>query len=123
MMKSLAQLAFVVGLMLLFVLCLTPGQEMPDIGTSDKLLHGAAFLMLAFAGRLAFPASSRSGWALLGGLIAIGAGIEFAQMLVPGRSADAADWLADSLGVIAGLGLGEILRRSLGRFLSGAPAQ
>jgi VanZ family protein len=115
MIRSIAQLAFVVGLMLLLVLCLTPGDQMPPLaGQYDKLEHGTAFLMLALCGRIAFP-SRRALWFLLGGLAVLGAAIEFTQMVIPGRDAEFMDEVADVTGAILGLGLGEMLRRPLGR--------
>lgn len=115
MIRSIAQLAFVVGLMLLLVLCLTPGDQMPPLAAQyDKLEHGTAFLMLALCGRIAFP-SRRALWILLGGLAVLGAAIEFTQMVIPGRDAEFMDEVADVTGAVLGLGLGEMLRRPLGR--------
>jgi VanZ family protein len=115
MIRSVAQLAFVMGLMLLLVLCLSPADQMPDLGSQyDKLEHGTAFLMLAFCGRIAFP-SRRALWLLLGGLATLGAAIEFTQMLIPGRDAEVLDEVADIIGALVGLGLGELLRRPLGK--------
>jgi VanZ family protein len=115
MIKSVAQLVFVLGLMLLLVLCLTPADQMPEIGGAfDKLEHGAAFLMLALCGRIAFP-SRRALWLLLGGLALLGAAIELTQMTIPGRDAQFMDEVADIVGAVLGVGLGEMLRRPLGR--------
>jgi VanZ family protein len=115
MIRSAAQLAFVMGLMLLLVLCLTPADQMPDIaGQYDKLEHGTAFLILALCGRIAFP-SRRALWFLLGGLALLGATIEFTQMMIPGRDAEFMDEVADITGAIIGLGVGEMLLRPLGR--------
>lgn len=122
MIKSLSQLAFVVGLMLLLVLTLTPGNDMPDIGGFDKVYHALAFLLLAATGYVAFP-TRRGLWSLLFGLGLLGAAIEVAQLLVPGRSCDIDDWLADSAGILLGLGLGRLLQRPLGRLLFGTAAR
>jgi VanZ family protein len=54
-------------------------------------------------------------WLLLGGLATLGAAIEFTQMLIPGRDAEILDEVADIIGALVGLGLGELLRRPLGK--------
>jgi VanZ family protein len=78
-------------------------------GVSDKSLHGLAYLGLAVlviravAGRL--PA--RLTWRVAAATLAITIGYamtdELHQTFVPGRSADAADLLADAIGASAGL--------------------
>lgn len=75
----------------------------------DKLAHFAAYTVLGlFLGR-ARRASGLSALAaaLLG--LAYAASDEWHQSFVPGRSADVADWLADALGVLAGLLLSQRL--------------
>jgi VanZ family protein len=72
----------------------------PEISTgADKLDHVAAFFALAFAAAL--------GWGRLGatffGLLAYGVLIELLQSRIPGRSAEAADVLADAIGIALGL--------------------
>lgn len=71
----------------------------------DKLGHFMAFAALAFSAYLSFPSSRGMRTALLLGLLAYGALIEVLQLLVPGRSAEWGDWLADGIGMVFGTGL------------------
>ena len=76
----------------------------PDMPNGDKLLHASAYLALAAMAVQLFPRWS----SLLGagvGLVLLGIGVEYAQgVLTVDRIADARDALANTLGVIAGLG-------------------
>ena len=94
------------------VLSLIPG---PDIGVSDKLAHFLTYAILS-AGFSLIVELRRSLWLILFGLIAYGLMLEFLQGLTDYRFEDMADALANSLGVITGLGfyfspLRGILRR------------
>ena len=78
---------------------------------SDKDAHFLGYVLLAF-----FPvlACRRT---LLGVLFAsaaipLGVALEFAQRLIPGRSFEPRDMLANTLGVCAGLALAALLRSS-----------
>lgn len=77
----------------------------------DKLAHLAEYAVLGFL--LAYG-QARAGiavaWAVLMGASA-GALDEFYQSFVPGRMADPADWIADVLGVGAGIFLFYQFRR------------
>jgi VanZ family protein len=68
----------------------------------DKLAHFGAYAVLGLLVARALPPRGRLPWLafLLGSLY--GASDEFHQHFVPGRSVDVFDWVADSLGVIAG---------------------
>lgn len=81
----------------------------------DKVVHAGAFafLMLWYA---QIYADGRDRWRLALGLTAFGAGIEALQGLLPYRSADLWDLLADGVGVAAGAllaqtPLGDLLNR------------
>ena len=68
----------------------------------DKLVHGVLFLALAATGRWAGIRPA----VLVPALVAYAAGSEALQGLSGiGRSASVADWAADVVGVLAGLGL------------------
>ena len=77
-----------------------PMRALDELGLSDKLEHFAAYLVLAFLPALheRWPALA----AALGGALALGIGLEYAQLLSPGRSFDLADMLADAVGVLCG---------------------
>ncbi|MFN3303806.1 MAG: VanZ family protein [Roseateles sp.] len=69
----------------------------------DKANHLLAFGCLAFAATWAiWPRPRLWGWLVLA-LLAYGVGIELAQSLLPPRSADWRDVLADALGIAVGL--------------------
>lgn len=87
------------------VASLAPGPQLPSPPGSDKLHHFAAYFVLAASGVQLFAR-----WpSLLGaglGLVLLGIGLEHAQgALTDTRMADRFDALANTLGVIAGLGL------------------
>ena len=86
------------------VFSLSPPPPMPDFESSDKWSHFLAYFVLAACAVQLF----RNWPALLGGglgLVLLGIGLEYAQgSLTTDRMADAADALANTLGVIAGLG-------------------
>lgn len=69
-------------------------------GNSDKVLHSLTFAILAiwFSGQYA-----RSHyWKLIAGLLVFGALIEVCQYVVPYRTAQLGDMLADIIGIICG---------------------
>lgn len=71
----------------------------------DKLAHFAAYTIFGLLAAHAIP--PRRGFALLAVLlgVAYGASDEIHQHFVPGRSVELADWIADSLGVLAGVSI------------------
>jgi VanZ family protein len=84
-----------------------------EIFLQDKLLHAAEYAVL---GGLLVPALRVAGLrprvALLAAVVvasAFGATDEFHQSFVPGRNADVADWLADTLGAAVGATLGALV--------------
>ena len=81
---------------------LTPTQNLPNIGASDKLEHLTAYALMTlwFAG--IYP---RSRYIMIGiGMFFLGALIEAAQGSMGwGRQADIYDMLANTTGIVAGL--------------------
>lgn len=68
----------------------------------DEILHFFTFGALAVLAQTSFPHTRA--WTILVGLGALGAGIELFQLISKlGRDASTGDWLADILGVLAGL--------------------
>lgn len=98
-------------LLVVGVAALSPGDVAPTLSPSDKIDHLLAFAVLAATGMLAFRRQPSSLLVVAGALIAYGAGIELAQMHVPGRQGSFADLLADAAGVALGLGFVLLLRR------------
>ncbi len=104
-------LAFI-GLLTLAVVSLIP---VPDLGGSDKFGHFISYAMLSAFYSLLVE-QRKTLWRILFGLIAYGLLLEILQGLTDYRSGDLADALANSLGVITGLGfyfspLRQILRK------------
>jgi len=88
----------------IFALSSIPGQALPDVRVSDKLIHtgeyGLLGLLICRVLTAQLPTWPRSRIALLSLLAAIcyGATDEFHQLFVPARAAELADLAADSLG-------------------------
>jgi VanZ family protein len=78
----------------------------------DKLNHGFAFATLALAACLAHPGSARWRVGAWCALLGYGALIEAVQSLVPGRTGQWNDLLADAIGIGIGAGLGTWVLRS-----------
>jgi len=100
---ALAGGAFAVVVLVSLAVLLAPASDVPSAPPGvDKLVHVLLFLVLALTGRWA-----GIGQTLLGGsLIGYAAVSELVQGLTPlERSASVGDWLADVVGVLAGLGL------------------
>lgn len=84
------------------IVCLMPGNKLPDVNVSDKTEHVAAFAMLAFwFGSILVR---RDLFWLALALLALGGLIEIAQGAMGlGRQADIHDFFADGVGVAIGL--------------------
>jgi len=117
LMRRIGCAVFIVGIVVLAVLLLTPGDDLPNV-LWDKLEHGLAFGVLAFTGAVAFP--GRSSLLRLGfGLPCLGTLFEILQIFVPGREAAVGDALANTIGVAIGLTPFVIIQ--LGRIVRGSP--
>ena len=90
----------IIGLLALGVVSLIPA---PDLGGNDKIGHFIAYAMLSAWFSLLVE-QRKSLWHILFGLIAYGLFLELLQGLTSYRSGDLADAVANSLGVITGLG-------------------
>jgi VanZ family protein len=86
-------------------LSLTPRRTADHIGASldrfDKLEHLTAYVALGFVSCLPYRTRTYALWAA-GSMIVFGAALECLQVLVPGRSCDATDLLANIAGVVIG---------------------
>ena len=103
------QVAFATTATLSLVVLFAPGSDVPSsIPISDKIIHFLLFVSLAASGRSAGFAPPR----LLVGLVAYAGVSEVLQTMLPiNRDGDVRDALADTLGVVAGLGLATLARR------------
>ena len=117
-----AWLPVAVYMAIIFVLSAQSYLPTPLIfGGHDKLEHFLIYLglaLLAFRGAVISPLMWRSGPYFQSLCLAAlyGASDEYHQRFVPGRTADALDWLADVLGAAVGLVIVSIVRK---RFTKG----
>ena len=96
------QFLLVLLIVVVSLLALTPRPPAHvDFGW-DKANHMLAFAALAFAARLGYPAprAARLLWPMA--LLAFGGLIELLQLLVPERSGEWLDLLADGAGIVCG---------------------
>lgn len=113
--RRLWTLAVVVLTLVILGLALTPRPEgLPSSGW-DKLDHLAAFAVLAVCGELAWRGRPGAHLKLAAGLLAFGLLIEGGQSLVPGRSADWLDVVADGAGMALGMAFTMLVTRALDR--------
>lgn len=113
--RALARLAFFCSVAGVLVLSLLPHPEVLPVQVWDKAQHAFAFLVMALCGAVAWPARLAR---VLCGLLAYGVLIEFLQALTPTRSADAADVVADAIGLLLAAGLvrgGQVVARRVRR--------
>jgi len=78
---------------------------------NDKTLHFTAYALLAFIPVVGFQL--RRGIPLALSMVFLGVALEFAQRLVPSRSFEIADMVANALGVLAGIVLALVGRASM----------
>jgi VanZ family protein len=91
------------GVAAVVVASLLPGPDLPNLHVSDKFEHFTAYALLA-AGAVQVYARRLSWLSVCIALALLGIGMEFAQgALTTTRQMDAADALANTLGVLAGL--------------------
>jgi VanZ family protein len=98
----------------LLVLTSWPRPPVPDaLRGSDKLVHATLYAILAYlvadALRAAPVTPGRRVVHFVATIVAVSAfgwSDEWHQQFIPGRSRDTADWLADTVGAIAGAAFG-----------------
>jgi len=105
---QLARTVFALLLGISLAMFLTPGDDVPQGGPNDKVVHALIFGTLAVAGRWA-----QVPWVRLGvGLAAYAAVTEVLQATLPiNRDGNLPDFLADTVGIVVGLLLGLIATR------------
>lgn len=112
--RWVARVAFAIGIAIVIWASVASHEDLPiSVEVWDKLQHTLAYAVLAIAGIVGFP--DRRGLLGVGiGLIALGAGLEFAQALTPNRMASVNDGLANVIGVGLGLAVGWFAARLVG---------
>jgi VanZ family protein len=102
--QRIARSAFTISTIGIVVVSLLPAEELPSLGLWDKLEHALAYAVVAALGGLAWAGRSRA-WAAIGVfLVLLGIVLEVLQSMVPGRSTDPADAVANLIGTLIGLG-------------------
>lgn len=94
-------------------LCSIPGASLPRVRllTADKLAHILMFATLGWAWLRAFP--DKAGW-IVGGGVAFAVFTEVWQHTLPiGRTGEAADAVADILGLAIAVGVWTVQRRRI----------
>jgi VanZ family protein len=99
---------------------LLPGSSAPvrllsDLALGDKVIHFCAYAVLALLPAVGLRFSMAVVCVVVTELV--GVALEFAQTVVSGRSCDIHDIVANTGGVIAGIGLAMILRARVMRRL------
>ncbi|HEL3864514.1 VanZ family protein [Stenotrophomonas maltophilia] len=96
---------WVLAVLFVIVVCLIPPPPIPVPENGDKVEHFLAYFILSGSAVQLFRQGRPLLWVGLG-LVLMGIGIEFAQgALTRDRMADPMDALANTIGVLAGLGL------------------
>jgi hypothetical protein len=105
---QLARAVYALLLGISLAMFLTPGDDVPQGGPDDKVVHALIFVALAVAGRWA-----QVSWLALGiGLAAYAAVTEILQATLPiNRDGNVPDFLADTIGIGIGLLLSLIAMR------------
>lgn len=100
MRPRLARTVFALLLGISLAMFLTPGEDVPQTGPNDKVVHALIFVALAVAGRWA-----QVPWPALGiGLASYAALTEVLQATLPiHRDGNVPDFLADAIGICVGL--------------------
>ena len=102
--------AFPVYVAVVVVLSLLPlAAELPGQG-ADKLVHFAAYGIMALLG-MPLVSVGRSRLVMLLAIVAVGAVLEGLQLMLPYRDPSALDLVANCLGAIAGAGLWLVVLR------------
>ena len=85
------------------VLSLVPGEFRPHVTTSNYIEHFAAYFLTSAVVALAYRATIQSVLAIMFFLVTYAGLLETAQLWIPGREARFTDFVASTLGVVAGI--------------------
>lgn len=113
MMPRIARVLFALGLCAVVWLSLVP-TEWPErfpFDLWDKLQHFGAYAALALCAARGFR-PARPAVTIGAGLVALGLGLELAQIFLPERSFSLYDLLANALGVGLGLAVASVTARA-----------
>ena len=118
--KTLYRVGFVLCILTVSVLSLLPEDELPDVSLSDKISHFIAYSVIVTFGLVGYR-GVKAAILVVVGAIALGGSLEIGQLFVPGRSGDMLDFVANCIGVVAGVLLARLVLMVWARLA--APAQ
>jgi VanZ family protein len=99
-----AAIAWTVAILAINSISVPHSTWQPPFAGADKLTHAALYGAAAYAWRRAFRARGDAvSWWVVVGFALVGAFDEWHQRSVPGRSAEALDWMADVIGACLGV--------------------
>ncbi len=106
--------------LILFIATSIPVEKLPSIGLSDKVNHLMAYFVLSVLVYLTLIFQRKSSFLFNYAPVATliistfyGIADELHQMLIPGRSAEVLDWVADAFGAVLGILLVYFLKNRL----------
>jgi hypothetical protein len=103
---TFARAGFLLGVLIIVLLSLVPGELRPHTGASGHVEHFGAYAATAF---LAAQGLRLRGHIICAvGLAALSAAVEIAQMLIPGRNGEFAGFFYSTLGAWLGLLAGSL---------------
>jgi VanZ family protein len=106
--QNMARVVAWLMLAAIIVLSLVPPMARPTTLAPHAFEHAGVFLLDGLAFGVAFPVSQR--WVSVGA-VAFCAGIELAQLMVPGRHARVSDFVVDAIAACAGVFAGSLMTR------------
>jgi VanZ family protein len=118
--NKLVYLPLIIYWIVLFVATSLPGNDLPNLGVSDKIEHFVAYFILAIFLNLALTLQTKFKWlkqkanfaSIL--IISIYAGLdELHQIFIPGRSCDIRDWITDFMATCLAVLLMNMLFRQI----------
>ncbi|NRB78881.1 MAG: VanZ family protein [Saccharospirillaceae bacterium] len=100
-MNKITKINFVLCLIAISMLSLSPSESVPQVGGYDKIVHFLSYLILSMSFWLGFQ-KAKPVWLVLILLIMFGVLIEILQSFVPGRLMSLMDAIANGLGILVG---------------------
>ncbi len=110
------KLPLIIHWITILILTSIPSDSLPTVSLGDKIEHYLAFFVLGFFLYLNFLFKNKykllKNYPFIFSLLVAslyGAFDELHQLLIPGRSAEFLDWLADFLGAISGISIAYLI--------------
>lgn len=117
--RRISNVAFFIGVVILIVASLAPGQELPNTVLNDKWAHLVAYAMVMSSFGIGSSDWRRYVLATLA-IFALGVALEGLQNFVPGRQPSALDVAANTIGEMVGVALAVLATRAIEVYISRA---